>query len=98
MLQVEGVLIRAQVVKNKLAPAATERVELGIKFGRGFCHESEVLDLACEHGIIVKDEGSYLIEGRNFDSREAAKLFLAQNDAICDKLVKDMRRQLTFCN
>jgi len=54
--------------------------------------------LACEHGIIVKDEGSYLIEGRNFDSREAAKLFLAQNDAICDKLVKDMRRQLTFCN
>jgi len=43
------------VVKNKLAPAVTERVELGIKFGRGFFHESEVLDLAWEHGIIVKD-------------------------------------------
>ncbi|WVZ06196.1 hypothetical protein V8G54_019542 [Vigna mungo] len=90
--KVEGVLICAQVVKNKLAPAATKRAELGIKFGRGFCHESEVLDLACEHGIIVKDEGSYIIEGGIFDSREAAELFLAQNDAICDKLVKDMRR------
>ncbi|ESW34145.1 hypothetical protein PHAVU_001G128600 [Phaseolus vulgaris] len=90
--KVEGVLICAQVVKNKLAPAATKRAELGIKFGRGFCHESEVLDLACEHGIIVKDEGSYIIEGRSFDSREAAELFLAQNDAICDKFVKDMRR------
>ncbi|XP_014489716.1 DNA repair protein recA homolog 2, mitochondrial isoform X3 [Vigna radiata var. radiata] len=90
--KVEGVLICAQVVKNKLAPAATKKAELGIKFGRGFCHESEVLDLACEHGIIVKDEGSYIIEGEIFDSREAAELFLAQNDAICDKLVKDMRR------
>ncbi|KAK7378110.1 hypothetical protein VNO80_03546 [Phaseolus coccineus] len=90
--KVEGVLICAQVVKNKLAPAATKRAELAIKFGRGFCHESEVLDLACEHGIVVKDEGSYIIEGGSFDSREAAELFLAQNDAICDKFVKDMRR------
>ncbi|XP_020234480.1 DNA repair protein recA homolog 2, mitochondrial [Cajanus cajan] len=90
--KVEGVHICAQVVKNKLAPAAMKRAELGIKFGRGFCHESEVLDLACEHGVIVQDEGSYFIEGNVFDSREAAELFLAKNDAICDQLVRDMRR------
>ncbi|XP_040868460.1 DNA repair protein recA homolog 2, mitochondrial isoform X2 [Glycine max] len=90
--KVEGVMICAQVVKNKLAPAATKRAELGIKFGRGFCHESDVLDLACEHGIFVKHEGSYFIEGNSFDSREAAELFLAQNHAVCDKVVKDMRR------
>ncbi|CAJ1913242.1 unnamed protein product [Sphenostylis stenocarpa] len=90
--KVEGVLICALVVKNKLAPAATKRAELAIKFGRGFCHESEVLDLACEHGIIVKDEGNYIIERGSFDSREAAEQFLAQNDAICDKLVRDIRR------
>uniref|UniRef100_A0A0R0KIX0 RecA-like N-terminal domain-containing protein n=1 Tax=Glycine max TaxID=3847 RepID=A0A0R0KIX0_SOYBN len=89
---VEGVMICAQVVKNKLAPAATKRAEQGIKFGRGFCHESDVLDLACEHGIIVKHEGSYFIEGSSLDSREAAELFLAQNDAVCDKLVRDMTR------
>ncbi|RDX82868.1 DNA repair protein recA-like 2, mitochondrial [Mucuna pruriens] len=90
--KVEGVLVCAKVVKNKLAPAATKKAELGIKFGRGFCHESEILDLACEHGIIMEDEGSYFIEGGSFDSREAAELFLAQNDAICDKVVRDMRR------
>ncbi|KAL2320710.1 hypothetical protein Fmac_029679 [Flemingia macrophylla] len=90
--KVEGVHICAQVVKNKLALAAMQRTELGIKFGRGFCLESEVLDLACEHGVIVKYEGSYFIEGSVFDSRKAAELFLAKNVAVCDKLVRDIRR------
>ena len=81
-----------QVVKNKLAPAALKKAELGIKFGRGFCHEAEVLGLACEHGMIVNDEGSYLIEGKNFNTREAAELYLAENDGVCDKLVTDLRR------
>ncbi|KAK7285653.1 hypothetical protein RJT34_20431 [Clitoria ternatea] len=90
--KVEGVLICAQVVKNKLASATVKKAELGIKFGRGFWHESEVLDLACEHGIIVKDEGSYYIEGESFNTRETAELFLAKNDAICDKLIMDVRR------
>ncbi|KAK7336512.1 hypothetical protein VNO77_17054 [Canavalia gladiata] len=90
--KVEGVTVCVQVVKNKLAPAAVKKAELGIKFGRGFCHESEVLDLACEHGMIVKDEGNYYIEGGSFNSREAAELFLAKNDAVFDKLVTDMRR------
>ncbi|XP_061363000.1 DNA repair protein recA homolog 2, mitochondrial isoform X2 [Gastrolobium bilobum] len=90
--KVEGLLVCVQVIKNKLAPAAKKKAELGIKFGRGFCHESEVLDLACEHGIIVKDEGSYFIEGETFNSREAAEMFLSKNDGVCDKLVMDLRR------
>lgn len=85
-------LVCVQVIKNKLAPAALKKAELGIKFGRGFCHESEVLDLACEHGLIMKDEGNYFIEGEAFSSREAAELFLANNEGVCDKLVMDMRR------
>ncbi|XP_027352184.1 DNA repair protein recA homolog 2, mitochondrial isoform X1 [Abrus precatorius] len=90
--KVEGVMICVQVAKNKLAPAAMKKAELGIKFGKGFCHESEILDFACEHGIIVKDEESYFIEGESFNSREAAELFLAKNDTVCDKLIMDMRR------
>ncbi|KAK7244496.1 hypothetical protein RIF29_39319 [Crotalaria pallida] len=90
--KVEGLQVSVQVVKNKLAPAAMKKAELGIKFGRGFCHESEVLDLACEHGMIVKDEGSYFIEGETFNSREAAELYLATNERVCDKLVMDLRR------
>ncbi|XP_057438024.1 DNA repair protein recA homolog 2, mitochondrial isoform X2 [Lotus japonicus] len=90
--KVEGTQICVQVVKNKLAPATMKKAELGIKFGRGFCHESEVFDLACDHGIIIKDEGSYLIEGETFSSREAAELFLAKNEGVCDKLIMDIRR------
>ncbi|XP_019456287.1 PREDICTED: DNA repair protein recA homolog 2, mitochondrial isoform X1 [Lupinus angustifolius] len=90
--KVEGLQVSVQVVKNKLAPATMKKAELGIKFGRGFCHEKEVLDLACEHGIIVKYEGSYFIEGQSFNSREAAELYLAKNDRVCVKLVMDLRR------
>jgi recombination protein RecA len=92
VLQVEGITVCAQVVKNKLAPASMKKAELGIKFGRGFCQESEVFDLGCEHGLIMKDEGDYFIEGEAFSSREAAELFLAKNKRICDKLVMDMKR------
>lgn len=90
--KVEGITVCAQVVKNKLAPAAMKKAELGIKFGRGFCQESEVFALACEHGLIMKDEGNYFIEGEPFTSREAAEQFLAKNKRICDKLVMDMKR------
>lgn len=90
--KVEGVMVCVQVVKNKLAPAAMKKAELGIKFGRGFCQESEVFDLACDHGLIMKDEGNYFIEGETFSSREAAELFLAKNERICDKLIMHMKR------
>ncbi|XP_058740367.1 DNA repair protein recA homolog 2, mitochondrial [Vicia villosa] len=90
--KVEGITVCCQVVKNKLAPAAMKKAELGIKFGRGFCHESEVFDLACEHGLIMKDEGNYFIEGVALSSREAAEHFLVKNKKICDKLVMDMKR------
>ncbi|KAF1897808.1 hypothetical protein Lal_00032568 [Lupinus albus] len=90
--KVEGLQVSVQVVKNKLAPLAMKKAELGIKFGRGFCHEKEVLDLACEHGIIVEYEGNYFIEGQSFNSREASELYLAKNDRVCDKLVMDLRR------
>ncbi|XP_057722848.1 DNA repair protein recA homolog 2, mitochondrial-like isoform X1 [Arachis stenosperma] len=90
--KVEGLRVCVQVAKNKLAPAALKKAELGIKFGGGFCHEAEVLDLACEHGMIVKDEESYLIEGNTFDTRKAAEVYLAEDDRVFDKLVMDLRR------
>lgn len=82
-----------QVVKNKLAPAM-KKAELRIRFGRGFSCESEVLDLACEHGIIMKEGSNYLIEGQVFSNEVAAEKYLAENDGIFDKLVSILRRQL----
>ncbi|KAF3442007.1 hypothetical protein FNV43_RR15923 [Rhamnella rubrinervis] len=91
--EVSGLGISVQVVKNKLAPAM-KKAELRIRFGRGFSCESEVLDLACEHGIIMKEGSNYLIEGKVFSNELAAEKYLAENDGIFDKIDKYSR----LCN
>ncbi|KAF7819064.1 DNA repair protein recA-like protein 2, mitochondrial isoform X1 [Senna tora] len=88
--EVEGLAICVQVIKNKLAPAM-KKAELGIKFGRGFFLEAEILELACEQGLILKQGGSYNIEGLTFNNKLAAEQHLAENDEIRDKLVMDLR-------
>ncbi|XP_062117883.1 DNA repair protein recA homolog 2, mitochondrial isoform X4 [Humulus lupulus] len=91
--EVTGLGISVQVVKNKLAPAM-KKAELRLQFGRGFCCESEVLELACKHGVIVKEGNNYLIEGKVFSNEHAAEKHLAENDVIFDKLVSILRRLL----
>lgn len=82
-----------QVVKNKLAPAM-KKAELQIRFGRGLCCESEVLDLACEHGVIVKEGSNYLMEGKVLSNEHEAEQYLAENHGIFDEIVSVLRRQL----
>ncbi|GAA0149174.1 DNA strand-pairing protein [Lithospermum erythrorhizon] len=88
-----GLRICVQVVKNKLAPAMAE-AELSIKFGSGFCRESEVLELGCEHGVIVKDGGCYYIEGVSLNSEMEAENYLAANHRVLDKIVNSLRDQM----
>ena len=71
-----------------------KKAELGIQFGRGFCCEAEVLELACEHGVIVREGSNYLIEGKLFGGKHEAEQFLVENDGILDKIVLILRRQL----
>lgn len=91
--QATGLGICVKVIKNKLAPAMTN-AELTITFGRGICCEPEILDLACEHGIILNEGGSYFIEGETFNSKEEAVGYLAANVNILDHIVKNLRCQL----
>nr|XP_023928889.1 DNA repair protein recA homolog 2, mitochondrial-like [Quercus suber] len=91
--KVTGLGVCIQVVKNNLAPSM-KKAELGIKFGRGFCCEAEVLELACEHGVIVREGSNYLIEGKLFGGKHEAEQFLVENDGILDKIVLILRRQL----
>ena len=69
-----------------------KKSELWIQFGRGFFCEAEVLELACEHGVIVKEGSNYLIEGKLFSSLHEAEQFLVKNDGILDKIVMKLRR------
>ncbi|XP_048321335.2 DNA repair protein recA homolog 2, mitochondrial isoform X1 [Ziziphus jujuba] len=91
--EVTGLGICVQVVKNKLAPAM-KKAELQIRFGRGLCCESEVLDLACEHGVIVKEGSNYLMEGKVLSNEHEAEQYLAENHGIFDEIVGILRRQL----
>ncbi|GKU93435.1 hypothetical protein SLEP1_g7031 [Rubroshorea leprosula] len=88
-----GLGVCVEVVKNKLGPAK-KKAELEIQFGQGICHKSEVLDLACEYGLIRKEGSIYFIEGMAFGDKQAAQKYLADNDGILKKLVTDLRTQL----
>ncbi|KAM7530043.1 hypothetical protein LguiB_033453 [Lonicera macranthoides] len=91
--KVTGLGVCVQVVKNKLAPAM-KKAELGIQFGRGICCESEVLELACEFGVVLREGNSYFIEGEVLNNKEAAERYLAQNDGVADNIIKSLRSQL----
>lgn len=91
--KITGLGISVQVVKNKLAPAM-KKVDLGIQFGRGLCCESEVLQLASEHGVIVKEGRNYIIGRKVFSNEHAAEQYLAKNDDILNEMVKRLRNLL----
>ncbi|KAH7853733.1 hypothetical protein Vadar_006055 [Vaccinium darrowii] len=91
--KVTGVGICVQVVKNTLSPPM-KKAELAINFGRGIRCESEVLDLACEHGVIVEEGNNFLIEGDVVKNRKEAERYLAKNDVVFDTIVKSLRWRL----
>lgn len=88
-----GLGICVQVVKNKLAPS-NAKAELTLQFGKGICCKSEVLDLACEHGVIVKEGNSYFMKGKIFHSKEEALRFLTVNDGALDDIITTLRCHL----
>ncbi|KAL4557984.1 hypothetical protein LXL04_036180 [Taraxacum kok-saghyz] len=91
--KVTGLGICVEVVKNKLAPAM-KKAELEIEFGRGISRASEILELGCEHGVVLKEGSCYFIDGEVVNGKIQAENYLVQNGGICDKLVKALRRQL----
>ncbi|CAI9099798.1 OLC1v1036674C1 [Oldenlandia corymbosa var. corymbosa] len=88
-----GLEVCAKVIKNKLAPAMKD-ADLTIKFGRGICCVSEILDLACEHGTILLEGGSYSIEGETLNSKKEAEEYLARNVVVMEQVVSNLRSQL----
>ncbi|CAO2822333.1 unnamed protein product [Amaranthus hypochondriacus] len=88
-----GLKICVQVMKNKLAPGMNS-AELGIDFGKGLHFEPEVLELALEHGLVLKEGNSYYIEGEIFNSEQSAKRYLEENEAVFRNLLKELRHRL----
>ena len=78
--------VKTKVVKNKVAPPF-KVAEFDILFGEGISHESEVLDLGVDLGIIKKS-GSWFSYGDSklAQGREAAKNVLADNPDLTDEI------------
>ena len=84
--QVIGTRVRAKVVKNKVAPPFRE-AEFDLLFECGIGRETDVLDLACECGIVDKS-GTWFSYGqtRMGQGRENVRQFLRDNPDIFAEL------------
>jgi recombination protein RecA len=82
---------RVKVVKNKVAPPF-KQVEFDIMYGVGVSKTGELVDLGVKAGIVEKSGSWYSYDGSRIgQGREAAKVFLAANTDIADKIEQAIR-------
>ncbi len=92
--EVVGNRTRIKVVKNKVAPPF-KSAEFDIIYGEGISHEGSVLDMAVEHKIITKTGAWYSYgDMRMAQGRDNARLFLKDNQELCDEIEQKLRSEL----
>jgi recombination protein RecA len=89
--QVTGSVIRAKVVKNKVAPPF-KSAQFDIMFSHGISQEGNILDLGVELGL-VKKSGAFFSYGdiRLGQGRENAKEYLSQNPELAREIEQRVR-------
>jgi len=89
--EVVGNHTRVKVVKNKVAPPFKE-AEFDIMFGKGVSRSGDVLDLACDAGIINKAGAWFSYNDEKIgQGRDNAKLFLEEHPEIFDDVEAQAR-------
>lgn len=91
--KITGIGISIEIVKNKMAPAS-KKVDLEIEFGRGFRCEAEILAMASDRGIIMREGDGYWIEQKFFKLKQEAESYLAENNDVTEELVRRIKKQL----
>uniref|UniRef100_A0ACD5WKX5 Uncharacterized protein n=1 Tax=Avena sativa TaxID=4498 RepID=A0ACD5WKX5_AVESA len=89
-----GIGISVEIIKNKLAPATLKEAGIDMRFGKGICYESEILEMASSHGVIMKEGCGYWINGEFLTDKPEAEKFLLENDAVADDICSKMRSEL----
>lgn len=86
-----GSVIRAKVVKNKVAPPF-KTAQFEIMFDHGISREGNLIDLGVELGIIKKT-GAFFSYGdiRLGQGRESAKEYLSQNPELAREIEQQVR-------
>ncbi len=86
---------RVKVVKNKMAPPFRE-AEFDILYGVGISRVHELLDLACEKGIVEKSGAWFNIAGERIGpGRDKAAEVLRGNLPLCAELEQRIRDSAT---
>jgi len=90
-----GRVIKARIVKNKVAPPFT-KCQFDLMFGTGISRSGEVLDLAVEYGIIRKS-GAWFSYGDDKlgQGRDAVRLLLDDNPELLDQLSDKVRQAMS---
>jgi len=79
---VVGNRVRAKVVKNKVAPPFRQ-TEFDILFNQGISHEGDLIDLATDNGVLVKQGAWYSFgKERLGQGREKVRQLLLENHDI----------------
>ena len=91
--QVFGNRVRAKVVKNKLAPPL-RLAEFDIMYNEGISRVGDILDLACEQGLIEKSGAWFSYQNDKIgQGREAAKDYLKNKPDLVKTLDSQLRDQ-----
>jgi recombination protein RecA len=84
--QVVGGRVRVKVVKNKVAPPFRE-AEFDLTYGSGIARTSEVLDMACERGLVEKSGAWFAVNGERIaQGREKACEWLREHPEAMEEI------------
>ena len=94
--EIVGNSTRVKVVKNKVAPPF-KQVEFDIMYGEGISKTGEIIDLGVKEGIIEKS-GAWFSYGdeRIGQGRENAKMYLKENENICNEIEDKIRKSYSI--
>jgi recombination protein RecA len=86
--------IRANVVKNKVAPPF-RKAEFDIYYDEGISRESSTIDAAERHSVIMKSGAWYTYgEEKIGQGKDNAREFLKQNPKILERIEKEVRQKV----
>ena len=94
--EIVGNSTRVKIVKNKVAPPF-KQVEFDIMYGEGISKTGEIIDLGVKEGIIEKS-GAWFSYGdeRIGQGRENAKMYLKENENICNEIEEKIRKSYSI--
>ena len=94
--EIVGNSTRVKVVKNKVAPPF-KQVEFDIMYGEGISKTGEIIDIGVKEGIIEKS-GAWFSYGdeRIGQGRENARMYLKENENICNEIEEKIRKSYSI--